>query len=348
MDNLFTKWILVAGTGNFNLSASEHLISQSLGTAIAKANFGLVVGGWEGVDYVVANSFSEEVMKQGKRLSECLIQVVRDGQQPEFKGGYIINVPSGIKEWIESVRYADAVILIGGIGGTYSTYLFALQEQKPVFPIASTEGDARKVLHDILNHSSNELIHGMPRETFTAIMQKPIADENDSRNLCKEIISRLNNTFFKDQGCIFISYSHKDKKWLDKLRMMLKPLERQKYNIWDDRTIESGDDWKEQIKKALESTKVAIFLVSPSFIASDFIHNRELKPLLKAAKEFKVRIMWLLVSSCLYDETGLEEIQAAHDVSKPLDRLNAARQNEVLVDIAKDVRNYLQGYFREE
>jgi hypothetical protein len=80
-----------------------------------------------------------------------LIQVVPYGSQPRFRGGYVVYVEQGDREWVESVRYADVVVLVGGLGGTYETYLFAVQEQRPVFPIAGTGGDARKAFDNILS-----------------------------------------------------------------------------------------------------------------------------------------------------------------------------------------------------
>ena len=53
---------------------------------------------------------------------------------------------------------------------------------------------------------------------------------------------------------VFFSYSHKDRKWLEKFQTMLKPLERnEKIVVWNDKQIRAGDRWKEEIQKALDS-----------------------------------------------------------------------------------------------
>lgn len=124
---------------------------------------------------------------------------------------------------------------------------------------------------------------------------------------------------------------------------MLKPLERQRcITIWDDSEIESGTKWADEIKKAIAAVKVGIFMVSPDFAASDFIAEHELPVLLSLAEKNKVRIAWVLISHCLYDLTGLDSIQALHDVSKPLDTLPPARQRAVLVEICKRIDQLIQ------
>ena len=138
---------------------------------------------------------------------------------------------------------------------------------------------------------------------------------------------------------ILISYSHNDKLWLQKLQMMLKPLVRKEMiSVWDDTKIRAGTKWKEEIKRALAAAKVAVLIVSPDFLGSDFIAENELPPLLEAAKKEGLVILWVYVSSCLYDETEIGDYQAAHDISKPLDSLPPAEQGAVLTHVCKQIK----------
>jgi tetratricopeptide (TPR) repeat protein len=133
---------------------------------------------------------------------------------------------------------------------------------------------------------------------------------------------------------VFVSYSHKDKKLFEEFKTMLAPAIRDGVvDVWDDTRIVPGAKWKDEILKALGSAKVAVLLVSQYFLASDFIARHELPPLLKAAQDQGVTVFWIYLSSCLYEQTEIATYQAAHDVSKPLDRLDKPHRQAILSEV---------------
>ena len=137
---------------------------------------------------------------------------------------------------------------------------------------------------------------------------------------------------------VFISYSHKDQTWLEQLQTMMKPLVHSGAILpWADTAIQTGADWRAQIQTALRTARVGVTLVSPNFLASDFIAEVELPALLTAAADEGVQVCWILVSACLHETSGLSRFQAAHDISRPLDSLTPAELNRTLADIARDI-----------
>jgi TIR domain len=97
---------------------------------------------------------------------------------------------------------------------------------------------------------------------------------------------------------IFISYSHKDRTWLEYVRSFLNPLSKHgTLTIWDDEKLQIGDDWKGDIYSALDACSIFIVLVSRYSLASDFIIDEEVGRILKRPKG-EVRFCPIVVSPC--------------------------------------------------
>ena len=149
-------------------------------------------------------------------------------------------------------------------------------------------------------------------------------------------------TFLVPRKLVFVSYSHQDQYWLDRLLVHLRPLERQgRFELWNDRLIRAGDEWREEIRKAVQSCQAAVLLVSADFMASDFIYNDELTPLLEAARQEGVRIISLIVSSSSYEDSTLGKFQAVNELSEPLDTLSRGHAEVCLAKVYKAVRDAL-------
>ncbi len=70
-----------------------------------------------------------------------------------------------------------------------------------------------------------------------------------------------------DPPKVFISYSHVDEAWKKRLVKQLQVLALEDVlEVWDDRRITAGEAWRPAIEVAMESARVALFLVSADFL----------------------------------------------------------------------------------
>jgi hypothetical protein len=139
---------------------------------------------------------------------------------------------------------------------------------------------------------------------------------------------------------IFVSYSHRDHKWLEELQVTLRPMLRNgEFLLWSDKQIEAGDSWRSEIENALKSASIAILLVSRYFFASDFIAKNELPPLLDTAAKNGLRILWIALSASDYHHSPIATYQALNDPTRPLDSLKPAGRNKELVRIGGTIHD---------
>jgi hypothetical protein len=108
--------------------------------------------------------------------------------------------------------------------------------------------------------------------------------------------------------------------------------------VWTDTRIEAGSDWKHEVEVALEQASVAILLITADFLASDFIVENELPPLLEQAETHGTRILPIIIKPCRYvRDPRLQRLQAINDPRTPLLSLSPVEQERVLDEVAEAV-----------
>ncbi len=144
--------------------------------------------------------------------------------------------------------------------------------------------------------------------------------------------------FMDTQQRIFISYSHKDVRWLKRLQVHLRPLEREGViDLWDDTKIAAGINWREAIETAIESSTAAVVLVSADFLASEFISEYELPTLLERAQAGGTIILPLIVAPCYYVGSRVEVFQAINSPIKPLTEMTSSERERTFVKLTEAI-----------
>lgn len=99
---------------------------------------------------------------------------------------------------------------------------------------------------------------------------------------------------------IFISYSQRDRGWLDRLGVHLSILERRGLvQVWSDAQVSAGSRWQDEIEKALSVSQVAALLISADFLASDNIWELQMSRIL-AHVEQGMELLPLIIRPCAW------------------------------------------------
>lgn len=142
---------------------------------------------------------------------------------------------------------------------------------------------------------------------------------------------------------VFISYSHMDKEYLKDIQRHFKPFKND-IDFWDDSKILPGQKWKDEIKKAIAETKVAILLVSTDFLGSDFIATDELPPLLESAEKDGAVILTVILKPCLFEEfDDLNQFQAINPPSRAVSKMDENEREELYVNLVRQTKRVLNG-----
>lgn len=118
---------------------------------------------------------------------------------------------------------------------------------------------------------------------------------------------------------LFISYSHDDHDLALRLTQHLSSLSHQGLATWTDRRIPAGADWEDEISEAIETTDIALALISPSFIGSQYCISTEWQLLNERRKDGKVVLVPIIIRPCNWTYL-VGDLQAlpvgAHPVSR--------------------------------
>lgn len=110
---------------------------------------------------------------------------------------------------------------------------------------------------------------------------------------------------------IFISYSHEDERFRRLLEQHLSLLQREGViRAWHDRKITAGTEWEGAIHDALERAAVVLLLVSPSFLASRYAWDIEMKRAMEKHRAGEARVIPVLLRVVDWESAPFATLQA--------------------------------------
>jgi len=154
---------------------------------------------------------------------------------------------------------------------------------------------------------------------------------------------------------IFISYSKKDREYLDALCVQLASFDAELL-VWSDQDISPGASWDQEIRDAMKSADAAVLLVSADFLATKYVVDVEIPFLLEAVTGRGLLFTPLFVRSsnadkktfkrALHPTTGelgakITDFQGLNRLDQPLAGLSAAERDKVLSKAAHQLWQWL-------
>lgn len=137
---------------------------------------------------------------------------------------------------------------------------------------------------------------------------------------------------------VFISYAHEDIALRQEFETYLKAFKvNASLDLWTDDLIGAGNDWEQSIQDGINRCAVAVLLITPRFMASDFIINKELALLRQRHDRNEIHIVPILMQPC---NAKINPWLAARQVKPAIDRPVPARRqsharDETLANLAK-------------
>jgi hypothetical protein len=139
---------------------------------------------------------------------------------------------------------------------------------------------------------------------------------------------------------IFISSSHRDTDLRKILRVHLAVLEKQGFiRLWDDDKIIPGEKWEQRIEKELKDSDIVLLLISPDFLASDFIEQKEIKRALELSEKGKIDAIPVILKPCDWEEKkALARLQVLPERGKPIDSKYWHSRDEAFTEVVRGLK----------
>jgi hypothetical protein len=143
---------------------------------------------------------------------------------------------------------------------------------------------------------------------------------------------------------LFISYSHRDVRWFERVREQLAVLEQEGLiDPFEDTRIGAGEDWYARLDQEMLEAQIALLLISASFLTSAFIRRKEI-PQLFGQHEAEGMVLYpLLVRDCPWQEVSwLARLQMRPRDARPIASMGTATLDKCLADVAREIASIVR------
>ena len=156
----------------------------------------------------------------------------------------------------------------------------------------------------------------------------------------------------KQEVSLFVSYAHANKKaaskFLDMFKEKTSAAKLFRYNYWDDSDLNIGKQWDESIQNAIQRCDFGLLLVSPAFLSSQYVTEKELPHYLDRDGKRCFPVMLAPVDFKRHDLKGLESLQIfrldSENFQKPraFTECKGQRKEDFVMELFAQVYDWLE------
>ncbi len=280
------------------------------------------------------------------------------------------------------IRNVDVIITVKGKKHTSMVLDFAVTINKPAFPLPFTGGDSQgfwntqkdriqkwfnidddlatemeikdmeeswdpekksEILRRIITAVNSGLESEAKNQQYYRRLQEEFAMKKDLKKNREEVRK-------KKQLKMFLSYAHKDVDLKDELDVSLIALKRdERVSIWQDTdNIHGGDQWNEKIEEGLQNADIVLLLVSPDFIDSEYIWNKEL-PIIKQKYDLgKTKVIPIFLRDVFAKNMWFTDIQGYISLDKPIAGFKDYDRDTAFKKVVQGISDVIDNLLNEE
>lgn len=274
-----------------------------------------------------------------------------DVQHPLFKTGIIASSNNLMKNTKIPTRWLESARGILAIEMESAGALQAAQQMDKQYPVMAIRG-----ISDIIGLERN------PRWTayacksasaFTSAFIKagiieplvdntkatahPASQPSHPSPTPQEMIS---NSTSNSQGVVpfdvFISYAAEDERFKKELETHLVMLRRSgEIRPWHSEQTQVGLTWKKETSDRIDQSQIILLLISPSFLASDYLYEQELQHAMERHKSGAARVVPIILRSTIIDNTPFKDLVLLPRSRPPVDKWS--NRDEAWKKIAEEI-----------
>lgn len=140
---------------------------------------------------------------------------------------------------------------------------------------------------------------------------------------------------------VMISYAHKDEELMRHFRGHLATLEaRGSIEVWRDRNLIGGDDWRAEILRQLEQSDLIILLLSADFLSSEFCWQVEMPLALERHRAGTARVIPVLTRKVDIEGLEIARLQSLPEDFVPV--MSRDNEDEGWFEVAVGIRRVVE------